>query len=160
MNHFTVIKIVNLVAGFMFLVMGGLLITSFTANLSVVQELQQAANFDNWKFFIILAGIVALLICGVLTLGSLKEFQMCRSTRNSVVAEAIYILGLGLESTVSVGVVPSIEASKASSMQSIFGFGHDDNLKWTYAGRKPLPIENPAVGDDAEDDTKEKDEAK
>ena len=76
----------------------------------------------------------------------------------------IFILGLGLElerqACVGSEASVSVFTSKSSSLQSIFGFGHDDNLKWTYAGRKPLPIEDPAVGDDDENDTKEKDEAK
>ena len=68
----------NLVAAILFLVMGIFLLVGFTFNLSVVLELQQAANFDNWKFFILLAGIVALLTSGVFAFGSWKEFQMYR----------------------------------------------------------------------------------
>ena len=41
------VKFVNLLAAIIFLVMGILLIMSFIFNLSVVDELQQAANFDN-----------------------------------------------------------------------------------------------------------------
>ena len=28
-------------------------------------------------------------------------------------------------------------------MVSIFGFGYDDSFKWTFAGRRPLPREDP-----------------
>ena len=28
-------------------------------------------------------------------------------------------------------------------MVSIFGFGYDDDYKWTFAGRRPLPREDP-----------------
>ena len=58
------IKFLNLAAAILFLVMGIFLLVGFTFNLSVVEELQQAANFDNWKFFILLAGIFALLASG------------------------------------------------------------------------------------------------
>ena len=113
-----------------------------TFKLSVVEELQQAANFDNWKFFILLAGIFALLASGVFTFGSWKEFQMYRGGRNSVVAETIYILGLRmeLERPVCLGSESSaaVEVSGTSSMVSIFGFGYDDDYKWTFAGRRPL----------------------
>ena len=76
MKHFGVIKFVNLLAAIIFLVMGFLLIMAFTFNLSVVDELQQAANFDNWKPFIISAGIVSLLPSAILAFGSLKEFLL------------------------------------------------------------------------------------
>ena len=167
MRHFGVIKFLNLAAAILLLVMGIFLMVGFTFNLSVVEEVQQAANFDNWKFFILLAGIMALLASGVLVLGSWKEFQMYRGSRNSVVAETIYLLGLGmeLERPVCVGSESEIvEASRSSSMISIFGFGYDDDFKWTFAGRRPLPREDPEMEDVVEklkepknEDTKETD---
>ena len=151
------IKFLNLVAAILFLVMGIFLLVGFTFNLSVMLELQQAATFDNWKFFILLAGIVALLTSGVFAFGSWKEFQMYRGSRNSVVAETIYILGLGmeLERPVCLGSESEVvEASRSSSMVSIFGFGYDDDNKWTFAGRRPLPREDPEM-EDVEEKLKE-----
>ena len=157
MKHFGVIKFVNLLAAIIFLVMGFLLIMAFTFNLSVVDELQQAANFDNWKAFIIIAGIVSLLASGVLAFGSLKEFQMYSGSNNSVVAETIYILGLGMElkRPVCVGsetsaAAAAVESSRSSSMVSIFGFGYDDSFKWTFAGRRPMPREDPEKEDEVD----------
>jgi hypothetical protein len=156
MKHFGVIKFVNMLAAILFLVMGILLIMSFTLNLSVVDELQQAANFDNWKPFIICAGIVSLLASGVFALCSLKEFQMYSGSQNSVVAEMIYILGVGmeLERSSPIGSEPvtatSMSMSRSSSMASIFGFGYDESFKWTFAGRKPLPRDDPAIAGNVE----------
>ena len=137
--------------------MGILFIMSFTFNLSVVEELQQAANFDNWKAFVLCAGIVSLLASGVFAFGSLKEFQMYSGSHNSVVAETIYILGVGMvfERPACVGSETSAEAllnaNKSSSMVSIFGFGYDDSFKWTFAGRRPLAREDPENEDDGDD---------
>ena len=150
MKHFGLIKFVNMLAAILFLVMGILLIMSFTLNLSVVEELQQAANFDNWKPFIICAGVVSLLASGVFAFGSLKEFQMYSGSHNSVVAETIYILGVGmeLERPATIGSEPataaSVAMSRSSYMASIFGFGYDDSFKWTFAGRRPFPRDDPA----------------
>ena len=149
MKHFGLIKFVNLLAAIIFLVMGILLIMSFTFNLSVVDELQQAANFDNWKMFVLFSGIVALLASGVFAFGSWKEFQLYSGGHNSVVAETIYILGVGmeLERPACTGQEPQatlMEMSRSSSMASIFGFGYDASFKWTFAGRKPLPRDDPA----------------
>ena len=160
MKHFGVIKFVNLLAAIIFLVMGFLLIMAFTFNLSVVDELQQAANFDNWKPFIILAGIVSLLASAILAFGSLKEFQMYSGSKNSVVAETIYILGLGIDSerppVIGEESLKDTSFSRSSSMVSIFGFGYDDSFKWTFAGRRPLPREDPA--DEGNEDANDKKE--
>ena len=141
MKTFGLIKFVNIQAAILFLVMGILFIMSFTFNLSVVEELQQAANFDNWKVFVLCAGIVSLLASGVFAFGSLKEFQMYIGSHNSVVGETIFILGVGmeLERPATIGSEPvtsaSVAMSRSSSMASIFGFGYDDSFKWTIAGR-------------------------
>ena len=157
MKHFDVIKFVNLAAAIIFFVMGVFLAMAFTFNMSVVEELQQAANFDNWKIFIILAAIVAFIACIIFTLASWKEFRMSMKSSNSVVAETIYILGLGmeLERPSPLGLETpsedSVETIRSSSMESIFGFGHDDDSKWTFAGKKPLPREVPEKEDDGDD---------
>ena len=145
MKHFDVIKFVNIAAAIIFFVMGVFLAMAFTFNMSVVDELQQAANFDKWKIFILLAAIVSFLASITFVLGSWKEFLMSMNSSNSVAAETIYILGLGieLERPKPIGVespsVASGETSRSSSMVSIFGFGHGQDSKWTFAGRKPLP---------------------
>ena len=38
--------------------------------------------------------------------------------------------------------VPALSA--ASSIVSIFGFGHDGAGKWTFAGRRPAPKDDPS----------------
>ena len=145
MKHFRSIQIVNVVAALLFLVMGILLIMSFVFNLSLVDELQQAANFDNWKAFIIIAGILSLLAAVVFAVGAWKEFQLYGGGYNSVVAETIFILGLGIElerppTLGSETLIPvgAGEISSASSLSSIFGFGFDDKLKWTFCWKEAL----------------------
>ena len=60
-----------------------------------------------------------------------------------------------LERPVCVGSESEIvEASRSSSMISIFGFGYDDDFKWTFAGRRPLPREDPEM-EDVEEKLKE-----
>merc|ERR1712142_1172836 len=153
------------IAALLFLVMGILLIMSFVFNLSLVNELQQAANFDNWKAFIIIAGILSILAAVVFAVGAWKEFQLYGGGYNSAVAETIYILGLGIElerppTVGSEALMPAVagQISSASSLSSIFGFGFDDKLKWTFAGRKPFPRQDPGEDDGAEEAIEEKEE--
>ena len=81
---------------------------------------------------------------------------MYRESRSSVVAETIYILGLGMElkRPVCVGsetsAAAAVESSRSSSMVSIFGFGYDDSFKWTFAGRRPMPREDPEKEDEVD----------
>merc|ERR1712212_837749 len=72
MRHFTINLVVNIIGAILFLIMGIALIIGFALNQSIVEELQQAANFDNWNPFILCAGILALFTAGVFILGSWK----------------------------------------------------------------------------------------
>merc|ERR1712212_1246459 len=144
MRHFTINLVVNIIGAILFLIMGIALIVGFALNQSIVEELQQAANFDNWNPFILCAGILALFTAGVFILGSWKEATFASGKKNKAVRETIYILGLGVP-----GSRPPTEGedsvleeiSPASSIISIFGFGHDGTGKWTFAGRRPTGTE-------------------
>ena len=153
MQHFRIIQIANAIATLVFFVLGIVLVLSFYFNLSLVDELQEASNFDNWKGFIITAGIFSLLVAVVFGAGFWITFQMYGGGNNSVVAETIYILGIGMELArpATLGSDSSIAAS-SSSIASIFGFGYDDEFKWTYAGRKPMPRQDPNEEEDTVED--------
>ena len=148
MNHFSVIKIVNLIATIVFAVMGGILIFSFAANLNVAESLQEASNFDSWKPAILLGGIVSIIAAFIFGFGAFLTFQVFSGTKNDMVAETIYILGLGemVKRPETIGSEPpAVERmSSSSSLSSIYGFGHTGDGKWTFAGEKPVPEENNA----------------
>jgi len=134
---------VNIMAAFIFLVMFIILTVAFYFNNSLVDELQEASNFDNWKFFIISAAVISCLGFAVFLTEPLKIYQMYDGGYNSVVAETIYILGIGVELARPEPLGGSGPSLAASSIASIFGFGYDDEFKWTYAGRKPMPRQDP-----------------
>ena len=158
MNHFRFIQVVNAMAAFIFLVLGIILTVAYVFNNSLVDELQQASNFDNWKSFIITAAIISLLTFAVFLAEPFKVYQMYDGGYSSVVAETIYILGIGRELARPEpdGSEPSVATT--SSIASIFGFGYDDEFKWTYAGRKPMPREDP--GEEDNDETVEEQKKK
>ena len=72
MRHFTFIKIVNLLGALLFLILGIFLVVGFTLSFKIVDELQQASNLSNYKFFILVSGIMALLTAVVFTFGFWK----------------------------------------------------------------------------------------
>ena len=63
---------------------------------------------------------------------------MSKVTTVFKVRETIYILGLGVPGPrpTTEGKEELFEISPASSIISIFGFGHDGAGKWTFAGRR------------------------
>merc|ERR1712055_585790 len=147
MRHFTINLVVNVIGAILFLVMGIALIVGFALNQKIAEELQQAANFDNWNPFILCAGILALFTAVVFILSSWKEATFASGGKNKAVRETIYILGLGLPGlrppTEGEEPLPPLlkEISPASSIISIFGFGHDGTGMWTFAGRRPTASE-------------------
>merc|ERR1719432_213892 len=147
MNHFRIIQVINILAYFIFFAMGIILAVAFHFNNSLVDELQEASNFDNWKVFIGLAGTISFLVSIVFIPEPWKVYQMYDGAHNSVVAETIYILGIGVEGARPEPLGGSEPSIAASSIASIFGFGYDDEFKWTYAGRKPIPRQDPGEED-------------
>ena len=71
-KHFSVIKIINAIAAILFVIMGIFLVVAFALNSSITMELQQAANFDNWKFFYLASAAVAFIAAAILGFGVWK----------------------------------------------------------------------------------------
>merc|ERR1719474_493072 len=79
-----------------------------------------------------------------------------------MVQELIYILGIWSledEEENREKLLPSLQAipldmmkdnyGDTDSIESIYGFGHDENQKWTYAGKKPQVSKTPDEKTDA-----------
>ena len=145
MNHFNVIKFVNLLGGFIFIVVTAVLITASILVNSIVDELKQASNFS--LILLILSTVTSAVSALVFIFGSVTEFKRSNGSRNSVIAETLYILGLGdgddgrKEFDSGFGSVLSV--ASVASFESIFGLGYDEGLKWTFSGRKPFPKHDP-----------------
>lgn len=147
MNHFKIFSLFSVLAIVVFLVAGVVLIVTFVLNSSYLEwELAEAANFDNWGAFLVVAGIISLCyailnIYEIITLTALKS-----GAKNAIVAEMIYILGLEKEI-----VRPHVEGGhpvvhdeevmsvRTKSDVSIFGLGYDAHNKWTFSGKKATP---------------------
>ena len=146
MNHFNVIKFVNLLGGFIFIVVTAVLIAASILVNSIVDELKQASNFS--LILLILSTVTSAVSALVFIFGSVTEFKRSNGSRNSVIAETLYILGLlgdgddGRKELGS-GFGSVLSVSSVASFESIFGLGYDEGLKWTFSGRKPFPKHDP-----------------
>ena len=72
MRHFTFNKIINILGALVFLILGIFLIVVFALSFKIVDELQQASNLSNYKFFILASSIMALLVAVVFIFGFWK----------------------------------------------------------------------------------------
>ena len=143
MNHFNVIKFVNLLGGFIFIVVTAVLITASILVNSIVDELKQASNFS--LILLLLSTVTSAVSALVFIFGSVTEFKRSNGSRNSVIAETLYILGLGDgdDGRKEIGSGSVLSVASVASFESIFGLGYDEGLKWTFSGRKPFPKHDP-----------------
>ena len=151
MNHFKMICFLSLSGSIVFWACGVSLIIAFLSNLRVPAEIQAATNFDNMHIGIITCGVTLIVFSLIMFFGftvtlSLISERGCK--RNNIIAEALYLLGLYspyLE-PIAIGSKYKIDEptpSETSSVNSVFGFGLDDNDKWTFAGRTPNGLKEP-----------------
>ena len=150
MNNFKIFSLASILASVVFLVVGIVLIVTFVLNSTYLEwELAQAANFDKWGAFIVIAGIISLCyavlnIYEIITLVALKS-----GAKNAIVAEMIYILGLEkeiarpqVERGHPVTSNSEVVSVRTKSDVSIFGLGYDAHNRWTFSGRKATPKEH------------------
>ena len=126
------------------LLFSGILYTMVYVTMSsIAPEIQQATNFDFSSWTIILIILFAFIFWLFSVISIIQWFELVRASNNKIVQELIYILGLWeadgekeehLQQTLQ--EIP-LEIKDKDSVDSLYGFGHDENKKWTFAGVKP-----------------------
>jgi len=113
---------------------------------SIAPEIQQATNFDFSSWTIILIILFAFIFWLFSVISIIQWFELVRASNNKIVQELIYILGLweadGEKEEHLQQTLQEIPLDKdTDSVDSLYGFGHDENEKWTFAGVKPKVAE-------------------
>ena len=141
----------SLSGAIVFMSCGISLIVAFISNLRVPAEIQAASNFDNMRVGIAICGVSLIVFSLIMffsftvTLSLISE-RGCK--RNNIIGEALYLLGLysPYMEPIAIGSKYEIDEptpSETSSVNSVLGFGLDDNDKWTFAGRTPNGLKEP-----------------
>ena len=144
MNHFKIFSVFSVLATVVFLVAGVVLIVTFVLNSSYLEwELAEAANFDNWGAFLVVAGIISLCYAVLNIYEIIFQTALKSGAKNAIIAEMIYILGLEKQ-IVRPQVHPVVSDKEVMSVRtksdvSIFGLGYDAHNRWTFSGRKAMP---------------------
>ena len=100
-------------------------------------------------FFLIGVGFT-LLYAIIFVFYVYNWFVLRTKAQHRIISELIYILGLEPAQPRTGGEgsedpIPIAVPAKAESVESVYGFGHDDDKKWTYAGKKPKAAKDPAL---------------
>ena len=129
------------------LLFSGILYTMVYVTMSsIAPEIQQATNFDFSSWTIILIVLFAFIFWLFSVISIIQWFELVRASNNKIVQELIYILGLweadGEKEEHLQQTLQEIPLDKdTDSVDSLYGFGHDENEKWTFAGVKPKVAE-------------------
>ena len=123
-----------------------LLIGFFSLNtLGPIQVLSGAVDWVKWIF---MAGsIICFVFLFFYIFCALNWFALRTKGKLSIIAELIYILGIytkgkkddekAVEEKKSIGGDIFKPKSKSASVESLYGFGHTEDEKWTFSGKKP-----------------------
>ena len=129
--------------------MGSLVLLIGFFQLNTLGPIQVLSGAVMWVKWIFLAGSI---ICFVLLLFYifcvLNWFALRTTGKLSIIAELIYILGIyskkgkevdekAEEDKKSIGGDIFKSKSKSASVESLYGFGHTEDEKWTFSGKKP-----------------------
>ena len=137
MNRFKVTYFFAILAVLLFSISGIVLIINYAFSTGLVNELKQASNFDRWHVAMILAGIFAIAF-SILNAYFVYLFStLKKGEKDAIVGELIYILGIDARSEQPSPANPEAASLAPSANSSIFGFGRDDDSRWTFSGRIP-----------------------
>merc|ERR1712098_764187 len=116
---------------------------------SIAPEIQEASNFDISSWMILIIIVVQIIFVLFFAISTVQWFDLSNPS-SKMVQELLYILGiwrLEEDEEKREKLLPSLQATPLDTMkdqygdtdsiESIYGFGHDENQKWTYAGKKP-----------------------
>ena len=123
-----------IIAVIMFVALIMILVVYILIKLPFNPEIRTSANWKSLEPYLICSFVFAFINVVVFGMFSVWQWQMKTKAKKPIVAELIYILGL--EGTQAPDEGPA-ELKKADSDLSIYGFGHTEDQKWTFAGRKP-----------------------
>ena len=154
-NTLKVIRFLDIIAMAMYFVMSLLLLISYLFLQDLAPGMQTAANMEYVTWFFLI-GVAFSLVSAIICVFYVYNWFVLRpQTKHIIIAELIYILGLepapkrldgeGREDPLA---APIPLPQDTESVESIYGFGHDKEEQWTYAGKRPKAqtkesVENP-----------------
>ena len=136
-----IISAILMLISFLFLLIGFFALNS----LGLIQEASGAADWVKWIF--LTGSIICFIFLFFYIFCAINWFTLRTKGKWSIIAELIYILGIynkekarqkrEEEVKKSIGGDIITPKSKAASVESLYGFGHTEDERWTFSGKKP-----------------------
>ena len=128
---------------------GGIVLLAGYASLTSLSSIHQDSGNVPVVKWIFLAGSIICFVHLVFYVFSVVNWFALRTKKKfGIIAELIYILGIHSdgkkaedleEEKKSIGeeVFKPKSESSPGSVESVYGFGHNEDQKWTFSGKKP-----------------------
>ena len=141
------IVILDVISAILMFLSGLVLLIGFF-QLNTLGPIQVASgNVDVVKWIFLAGSIICFVLLFFYIFCVLNWFALRTKGKLSIIAELIYILGIytkgkevdekAEEEKKSIGGEIFKQKSKSASVESLYGFGHTEDEKWTFSGKKP-----------------------
>ena len=136
------------ISALLMLISGFMLLIGFF-QLNTLGPIQEASGKVDWVKWIFLTGSIICFVVLFFYIFCILNWLLLRTKgKRSIIAELIYILGIYSsgkevdekaveEEKKSIGAGIFKPKSKSASVESLYGFGHTEDEKWTFSGKKP-----------------------
>ena len=140
------IHILDCISAFLMLIGGAFMLIGFFSLNSLGSVQKVSGNVDVVKWIFLTSVIISFVLLLFYIFCVLNWFALRTKGKFGIIAELIYILGMHTlaekidektEEKKSIGGEVFKSQSESASVESLYGFGHTEDQKWTFSGKKP-----------------------
>ena len=146
------ILLFDFISAFLMLVSWAFLLSGYFSLDSLGPIQKASGNADVVKWIYLVGSIISFVLLLFYVFCVFNWFALRTKGKFGIIAELIYILGMYTleektnekadeEEKKSIGeeVFNLKSKSETASVESLYGFGHTEDQKWTFSGKKPKP---------------------
>ena len=146
------ILLLDFISAFLMLMSWAFLLSGYFALDSLGPIQKASGNADVVKWIYLVGSIISFVLLLFYVFCVFNWFALRTKGKFGIIAELIYILGMYTleektnekadeEEKKSIGeeVFNLKSKSETASVESLYGFGHTEDQKWTFSGKKPKP---------------------
>ena len=146
------ILVTDFISAVLMLIGGVFLLIGYFALSSLGPVQKASGNVDIVQWIFLIGAIICFVILLFYIFSVLNWFALRTKGKFRVIAELIYILGMYTtleeetkkveEEKKSIGGEVFQPKSESGSVESLYGFGHTEDQKWTFSGKKPKALKS------------------
>ena len=145
------ILLLDFISAFLMFMSGVFLLIGYFSLESLGPIQKASGNADVVKWIYLVGSIISFVLFLFYVFCVFNWFALRTKGKFGIIAELIYILGMYTlekktdekvdEEKKSIGeeVFNLKSKSETASVESLYGFGHTEDQKWTFSGKKPKP---------------------